>query len=47
MLLKNLQRPSLYISFLVCAWGIVMTCHGAAQNFAGVLSLRLLLGIFE
>lgn len=47
MLLKNLVRPSLYISFLVVSWGVVMTCHGVAQNFAGVITLRLLLGVFE
>lgn len=47
MLLKTLSRPSLYISFLVITWGIVMTCHAFVQNFAGVIALRVLLGIFE
>lgn len=47
MLLSRLTRPSLYISFLVIAWGIVMTCHAFIKNFAGAVSLRVLLGVFE
>ena len=28
-------------------WAIVLACHGATSNFAGLISLRVLLGIFE
>ncbi|RFU27550.1 hypothetical protein B7463_g8770, partial [Scytalidium lignicola] len=36
-----------YVSTVICIWGIIAGCCGAAQNFAGMLVLRLLLGIFE
>lgn len=28
-------------------WAIVLACHGATSNFAGLVSLRVLLGVFE
>ncbi|KAF4545381.1 High-affinity nicotinic acid transporter protein [Lasiodiplodia theobromae] len=39
--------PSRWIPFITFTWGIVATCTGLAQNFADLVSLRLLLGIFE
>lgn len=47
LVLKSLQRPSLYLGSLVCAWGLVMTCHTFAKNFAGLISLRFFLGVTE
>ncbi|KAF7525686.1 hypothetical protein PCG10_004677 [Penicillium crustosum] len=35
----------LSVSFII--WAIVLACHGATSNFAGLISLRVLLGIFE
>lgn len=28
-------------------WAVVLACHGATSNFAGLISLRVLLGVFE
>lgn len=47
MLLRRVKRPSWYIGSLVTAWGMVTSYHGAAENFKGMLALRLLLGGFE
>lgn len=47
ILLKKFQRPSTYLGILVLSWGIVMTCTGLVKNFAGLMVVRVLLGIFE
>ncbi|CAH0052262.1 unnamed protein product [Clonostachys solani] len=46
-LLIKFQRPSTWIGMIVTAWGIVMTCSGFCQNYAGLLVCRILLGVFE
>ncbi|KAH7183386.1 major facilitator superfamily domain-containing protein [Fusarium flagelliforme] len=40
-------RPSIWLSFLVLSWGIVMTCMGVVQNFEGLVACRVILGVFE
>ncbi|KZL77909.1 MFS transporter, partial [Colletotrichum tofieldiae] len=47
VLLKKFKRPSVYLGSLVTIWGVIMTCHGLVHNFAGLLTVRLLLGVFE
>ncbi|CAG7963008.1 unnamed protein product [Penicillium nalgiovense] len=47
IVLKRFKRPSVYLGLLVSTWGIVMTCTGLVQNFAGLMATRVLLGIFE
>ncbi|KAJ5150085.1 hypothetical protein N7448_001663 [Penicillium atrosanguineum] len=47
ILLKKFKRPSVYLGILVFSWGIVMTCTGLVQNFGGLMTTRVLLGIFE
>ena len=46
-ILMKFKRPSLWIGFIVTAWGIVMTCTGFVKNWTGLLICRVLLGIFE
>jgi len=41
------KRPSMYLGTLTICWGIVITCTGLTQNFAGLMTTRVLLGIFE
>jgi len=41
------HRPSLWIGIITMAWGVVMTFHGVVQNFAGLMSARLVLGMAE
>lgn len=40
-------RPSRWIAFITFSWGIIATLSGLAQNFAGMLVCRILLGAFE
>ena len=37
----------MYLGILVLSWGIVMTCTGLVKNFAGLMVVRVLLGVFE
>ncbi|KAF7594165.1 hypothetical protein BBP40_010014 [Aspergillus hancockii] len=46
LLLKKL-RPSRLLPLLMVAWGIVMTLMGVVQNYAGLLTARLFLGVAE
>ncbi|CAN6607643.1 high-affinity nicotinic acid transporter [Trichomonascus vanleenenianus] len=39
--------PRWYVPFMVISWGIISACNGAAQNWAGFMVLRSLMGIFE
>ncbi|KAL4808353.1 major facilitator superfamily domain-containing protein [Aspergillus unguis] len=36
-----------YLSVLIFLWGVVLTLHACAQNYAGLMILRVFLGIFE
>ncbi|KAH7049336.1 permease of the major facilitator superfamily [Macrophomina phaseolina] len=47
MILERFTRPSLYLGSIVLAWGVIMTCTGIVQNFAGLTVIRFLLGLFE
>ncbi|KAL1960132.1 hypothetical protein VTO42DRAFT_304 [Malbranchea cinnamomea] len=46
LLLKKL-RPSRLLPLLMLSWGIVMTLMGIVQNYAGLLTARLFLGLTE
>jgi hypothetical protein len=46
MLLKKL-RPSIWLPTIMVAWGVVMTLMGIVQNYAGLLSARIFLGVAE
>jgi MFS family permease len=46
MVLKKI-RPSIWLSFLVLAWGIVMTCMGIVKDFKGLVACRVMLGLCE
>lgn len=47
ILLKKFKRPSVYLGTLVTSWGIIMMCHGFVKNFAGLMVVRMILGILE
>ncbi|KAI6279110.1 hypothetical protein MCOR27_004521 [Pyricularia oryzae] len=38
---------SKYLGFNVCAWGMMVACTAAANSWAGLVTLRVLLGCFE
>ncbi|CAG8902071.1 unnamed protein product [Penicillium egyptiacum] len=46
LFLKKL-KPSRWLPLLMVAWGIVMTLMGLVQNYAGLLTARLFLGVAE
>ena len=43
--MKHYVRPSLWLGFLLAAWGFVTVGFAGVQNYATVISLRLLIGI--
>ncbi|KAM0517412.1 hypothetical protein ACHAPE_004943 [Trichoderma viride] len=47
MILSKLKRPSWYMGGIVIIWGTIMTLTGIVQNYAGLLVIRFMLGIFE
>lgn len=47
MVLERFTHPSRYLGSIVFAWGVIMTCTGIVQNFAGLTVVRFLLGLFE
>ncbi|CEJ61549.1 Putative Permease of the major facilitator superfamily [Penicillium brasilianum] len=47
IILNRLMRPSHYLGFLIFCWGVIMLCTGFVQNFAGLVVIRVLLGLFE
>ena len=40
-------RPSVWLTIIMLAWGLVMTCTGFIHNFKGLLACRVFLGIAE
>lgn len=38
---------SKYTGTMILTWSILLCCHVAAKNYAGMLVLRFLLGMFE
>lgn len=36
-----------WLPFIVFCWGVVTVFFGIAKNFAGLIVIRLLLGLFE
>ena len=46
LLLKRFT-PRTWMSRIMLSWGIISMCHGAAQNFGGLLACRCFLGLAE
>ncbi len=46
MLLRRL-RPSYYLGFLACGWGLVNMGMGFVRTYEGLVVLRFFLGVFE
>ena len=40
-------KPSRWIALITTLWGIIATCTGAVQSYAGLIVCRLLLGLVE
>lgn len=47
LLLNKFGKPALYLPISMILWGTISTCTAAAQNFAGLVVVRFLLGFVE
>lgn len=45
--LTHHDRPSMWLPIIMFGWGVVMVGMGFVQNFGGLLSTRIFLGITE
>ena len=44
---QRVSRLGLYLGVNVMFWGVVLMCHAAVSDFAGLAVCRTLLGVFE
>ncbi|KAJ5401125.1 hypothetical protein N7465_011614 [Penicillium sp. CMV-2018d] len=47
MLLNYMGRPSWYIGFFVCAWGLVSAVTSQVTTYGGIVACRFILGLVE
>lgn len=45
--MKHYVRPSMWLAFLLFAWGALTVGFAGVQNYATVVALRFLIGVFE
>lgn len=45
LLLNYMGRPSLYIGFFVCAWGLVSALTSQVSSYGGIVACRFILGV--
>ena len=45
LLLNYIGRPSRYLGFFVCAWGLVSACTSQVQNYGQIVACRFILGL--
>lgn len=46
-IMKRYVRPSLWLGFLLFAWGVVTIGFSGVKTYAEVVVLRFLIGVFE
>lgn len=44
---QHMSRLAAYLGANIFIWGLILACHAACTNFAGLAVVRTLLGIFE
>ncbi|GJE91460.1 MFS general substrate transporter [Phanerochaete sordida] len=47
MILNRISRPSYYIPFCVCIWGMMSALTGVTTSYAGILAARIFVGLPE
>ena len=47
MVAARVSKPGIYLNICMAGWGIVSAATAAAQNFTGLIIIRLVLGVFE
>lgn len=45
LLLNYVGRPSLYLGFFVCAWGLVSALTSQVNSYGGIVACRFILGL--
>lgn len=45
--LNYMGKPSLYLGFFVCAWGLVSACTSQVTDFGSIVACRFILGLVE
>jgi len=45
MLLNYVGRPSLYLGFFTCAWGLVSALTSLVKSYGGIVACRFILGL--
>lgn len=45
LLLNYMGRPSLYLGFFVCAWGLVSALTSQVTSYGAIVACRFLLGL--
>lgn len=45
LMLNYIGRPSLYLGFFVCAWGLVSALTSQVTTFGGIVACRFILGL--
>ena len=45
--MNHVGRPSIYLGFFTCAWGLVSLLTSQVKNFGGMVACRFILGIVE
>lgn len=44
LLLNYMGRPSLYLGFWICVWGLVSALTSQVQSYGGIVAARFILG---
>ncbi|KAL1953652.1 hypothetical protein VTO42DRAFT_2401 [Malbranchea cinnamomea] len=47
LLLNYVGRPSLYLGFFTCAWGLVSALTSQVKSYGGIVACRFILGLVE
>ncbi|PLB35321.1 permease of the major facilitator superfamily [Aspergillus candidus] len=47
LLLNYVGRPSFYLGFFVCAWGLVSAVTSQVSSYGGIVACRFILGLVE
>ena len=47
IIINRVQRPSLYLSFVMLLWGLISTLSGVVTSFTGMVLVRFFLGFVE
>ncbi|KAJ5815735.1 hypothetical protein N7474_007512 [Penicillium riverlandense] len=47
LMLNYMGRPSLYLGFFVCAWGLVSALTSQVTSYGGIVACRFILGLVE